>query len=80
MRRLPEVPGIISARQVADTVDAIASVQQPDGNIPWTPGGHTDAWNLVASFLVIGAGTLIALVPIVWLTRRAGAFARHGEE
>ena len=27
------------------TVDAIASVQLPDGNIPWFPGGHTDPWN-----------------------------------
>ena len=56
MRRLPEVPGIISARQVADTVDAIASVQQPDGNIPWTPGGHTDAWNLVEAAMALDIG------------------------
>jgi MFS family permease len=49
-------------------------------SVPIMMGAIADAWNLVASFLVIGAGTLIALVPIVWLTRRAGAFARHGEE
>jgi hypothetical protein len=44
--KLPEVAGIITGAQIAQTVDAIASVQQPDGNIPG-PGGHTDPWNLV---------------------------------
>ena len=43
--QLPEVSGVISAAQVAQTVDAIASVQQADGNIPWVPGGQTDPWN-----------------------------------
>ncbi len=56
MIRLPEVPGIISARQVRETVDAIARVQRPDGNIPWTPGGHTDAWNLVEAAMALDIG------------------------
>ena len=39
MIEIPAVEGIISAAQVAQTtVDAIAAIQLPDGNIPWTPG------------------------------------------
>ena len=55
-RPLPEVSGIITAAQVAQTVDAIASVQQPDGNIPWVPGGHTDPWNLVEAAMALDVG------------------------
>jgi len=53
---IPEVPGIMSAAQVAQTVDAIASVQQPDGNIPWVPGGQTDPWNLVEAAMALDVG------------------------
>src|SRR5207253_2333347 len=31
--------------QLSGTLDAIASVQLPSGNIPSTPGGRTDPWN-----------------------------------
>ena len=55
-RVLPEVAGIITAAQVAETVDAIASVQQPDGNIPWVPGGQTDPWNLVEAAMALDVG------------------------
>jgi hypothetical protein len=53
---LPEVAGILTAAQVAQTVDAIASVQQPDGNIPWVPGGQTDPWNLVEAAIALDVG------------------------
>jgi hypothetical protein len=58
MRRheLPEVPGIISRAEVAATVDAIASVQQRDGNIPWVPSGQTDPWNLVEAAMALDVG------------------------
>jgi hypothetical protein len=54
--KLPEVAGIITRAQIAQTVDAIASVQQPDGNIPWVPGGHTDPWNLVEAAIALDVG------------------------
>ena len=54
--RLPEVPGVISRTEVAHTVDAIAAVQQADGNIPWVPGGHTDPWNLVEAAMALDVG------------------------
>jgi MMP endo-(1,4)-3-O-methyl-alpha-D-mannosidase len=53
---LPEVPGVVTADQVAETVDAIARIQQPDGNIPWTPGDHTDPWNLVEAAMALDVG------------------------
>jgi hypothetical protein len=58
MRRaeLPCVPGVITAAQVAETVDAIARIQEPDGNIPWTPGQHTDPWNLVEAAMALDIG------------------------
>ena len=55
-RTLPEVAGILTGAQIAQTVDAIASVQQPDGNIPWVPGGHTDPWNLVEAAMALDVG------------------------
>jgi len=53
---LPSVPGVISAQEIAATVDAIAAVQEPDGNIPWTPGNHTDPWNLVEAAMALDVG------------------------
>jgi hypothetical protein len=53
---VPAVRGILSAAEVAQTVDAIASVQQRDGNIPWVPGGHTDPWNLVEAAMALDVG------------------------
>jgi hypothetical protein len=55
-RELPAVPGIVSATQIAQTVDAIAAIQQCDGNIPWVCGGHTDPWNLVESAMALDVG------------------------
>ena len=53
---LPSVDGILSADDIRATVDAIAAVQLPDGNIPWTPGGHTDPWNLVEAAMALDVG------------------------
>jgi len=53
---LPTVEGIVTASQLQATVDAIASIQLPDGNIPWTPGAHTDPWNLVEAAMALDVG------------------------
>jgi hypothetical protein len=53
---LPSVPGILSQSDVQATVDAIASIQLADGNIPWTPGQHTDPWNLVEAAMALDVG------------------------
>src|SRR5947199_9281304 len=53
---LPDVDGIITAAELVETVDAIAAVQLPDGNIPWFPGGHTDPWNMVEAAMALDLG------------------------
>jgi hypothetical protein len=56
MTDLPDVPGIVSARELEATVAAIASEQLADGNLPWTPGGHTDPWNMVEALMALDLG------------------------
>ena len=58
-REMPALPGLLSAHDVAATAASIASVQEPDGAIPWTRGGHTDVWNHVeaAMALLVGGQT-----------------------
>ena len=50
------VAGVVTGAQLDETVTAIAGVQLPDGNIPWTPGGHTDPWNLVEAAMALDLG------------------------
>jgi len=50
------VTGVFERDALLATVDAIASVQLPDGNIPWIPGGHTDPWNLVEAAMALDVG------------------------
>jgi hypothetical protein len=54
--RLPWVPGLLSAQQVRQTVDAIADWQLPNGMIPWFPGGHADPWNHVEAAMALALG------------------------
>jgi hypothetical protein len=69
---LPEVDGLLTRAQVAQTIDAIASVQLRDGNIPWGPGHHTDPWNLVEAAMALDVGARFAEAERAyeWLTRR----------
>ncbi|MFH3698880.1 hypothetical protein WAH92_23175, partial [Acinetobacter baumannii] len=57
--------------QVAQTVDAIAAVQRPDGNIPWVEGGQTDPWNLVEAAMALDVGHAFAAAERAyeWLAR-----------
>ncbi len=57
---LPEVPGVISAAEVMATIDAIASVQRPNGDIPWSDGNHTDPWNHVEAAMALDLGSRFA--------------------
>lgn len=54
------VPGILGDAEVALTVDSIAAVQQPNGMIPWFPGGHADPWNHVEAAMALSLGGRIA--------------------
>lgn len=53
MSRLPDIPGVLSADEVAETADTLARLQLPDGMIPWYPGGHCDPWNHVETAMAL---------------------------
>jgi hypothetical protein len=59
----------LSAAQVAATAEWIASVQLPNGMIPWFPGGHADPWNHVeaAMALVLAGRRAEAERALEWL-------------
>ncbi len=55
-REVPHVEGVLGRDAVAETVDAIARVQLPSGNIPWLRDGHTDPWNHVEAAMALDVG------------------------
>ena len=50
---LPEVPGVLSGRDVLESAWWIAEMQRPDGMIPWFEGGHCDPWNHVEAAMAL---------------------------
>jgi hypothetical protein len=50
---LPELPGIVSAAQLAQTAAHIAGEQHPDGLIPWFAGHHADPWDHVEGAMAL---------------------------
>ena len=40
MSGIPSIDGLLAAHDVAATAASIARMQEPDGAIPWTTGGH----------------------------------------
>ena len=60
VHELPEIPGVVTRAQLAETIDAITSVQLPNGNVPWTPGQHTDPWNMVEALMAMTLGGRVA--------------------
>lgn len=75
MNHLRDVPGIVSARELAVTVDAIAAEQLPDGNLPWFTGGHTDPWNMIEALMALDLGGRTEQVRAAydWLGRKQRA-------
>jgi len=57
---VPEVRGVLSAGDVVATAESIASIQLPNGMIPWFPGGHADPWNHVEAAMALSIGGLRA--------------------
>ena len=50
---LRDVPGVVTAAELARTADAIAEWQCPSGMVPWFPGGHADPWNHVEAAMAL---------------------------
>ncbi|MDR7085291.1 hypothetical protein J2X11_000130 [Aeromicrobium panaciterrae] len=61
----------MTPEQIAQTAASIASMQEPDGAIPWTIGEHTDAWNHVegAMALLVGGEIAAAEAAYDWCLR-----------
>ncbi len=53
---VPALTGVLTAAEVAATVDSIAEVQLPSGQVPWFPGGHADPWNHVEAAMALDLG------------------------
>ena len=53
---LPHVPGIVTASDLAATVDSIAAEQLTNGMIQWFDGGHADPWNHVEAAMALALG------------------------
>jgi hypothetical protein len=58
MARLPDLPGVITADEVAQTGEHIASLQIATGMIPWFVGGHCDPWNHVETAMALDVAGL----------------------
>jgi hypothetical protein len=67
---LPEVAGVLSARQLRETGHSIVADQQPSGAIGW-PDGHVDAWNHVECAMALTTCGLRAQARLAydWLAR-----------
>jgi hypothetical protein len=56
MSEIAALDGLLSAHDVAATAASIARMQEPDGAVPWTTGGHTDTWNHVEAAMALLVG------------------------
>src|SRR5690349_21766952 len=68
MPDLPHLPGVLEASDIARTAASIASMQEPNGAVPWTTGQHTDVWNHVeaAMGLLVGGEVAAAERAYAW--------------
>jgi hypothetical protein len=66
---LPDLPGVLSAQQLRETVDTIAAEQLPDGALPWSRTAQLDAWDSVeaAMALDVGGAHIRAAAAYDWL-------------
>jgi hypothetical protein len=58
MSAIPHVDGVLTADELRDTAEHLASLQVPSGMIPWFPGGHCDPWNHVESAMALDVAGL----------------------
>jgi hypothetical protein len=58
MSTVPHVEGVLTADELRDTAEHLASLQMPSGMIPWFPGGHCDPWNHVESAMALDVAGL----------------------
>jgi hypothetical protein len=47
------VPDVLTREELALTAESIATLQRPNGQIPWYEGGHCDPWNHVEAAMAL---------------------------
>jgi hypothetical protein len=57
---------LLTPAEVAASGAAIEAVQEPDGAIPWTVGGHVDVWNHVEAAMALLVAGRFAAVDRAW--------------
>ena len=57
---------LLTPTQVRRSGAALASVQEPDGAIPWTPGGQADVWNHVEAAMALLVADRLVEVDRAW--------------
>jgi hypothetical protein len=72
--RLRDLPGVLTADSLLQSVDSLVAAQQPAGSVPW-PDGHTDAWDHVECLMamVLGGRLDAARLGYDWLARTQAA-------
>ncbi|MDS1272042.1 prenyltransferase [Lipingzhangella sp. LS1_29] len=67
--RLPELDGVLSPEDIAQTAEYLADMQEASGAIPWFRGGHLDVWDHVecAMALATAGHTQAAMRAYGWL-------------
>ena len=50
---LPNIPDVVSTKELIETAEAIIDWQLPNGMIPWFPGGHSDPWNHIEAAMAL---------------------------
>ena len=50
---IPSLDGLLSVEDVLHSAQSIVDVQQPNGMIPWFPGGHCDPWNHIEAAMAL---------------------------
>ena len=53
------LPGVPQHEQLYRSADYLVRAQEPDGAIPWFPGGHTDVWDHVECAMALTVTGLI---------------------
>jgi hypothetical protein len=57
LARSPHGGTLLTTAEIAETADALAAMQLPDGAIPWfVPGGHTEAWDHLECAMALDLG------------------------
>lgn len=65
MRPVESAP-VLTPEALTATATAIAVVQEPDGAIPWYPGGHTDPWDHLECAMALDLGGLVDAADAAW--------------